>query len=108
VGRLRRRKLNAAPESSGGDAVIVAVIATAYCLNSYTYTGTQVAPGTVAVDPRVIPLGSRLRIPGYGRGRALDTGSAIKGRRIDVWFASCATALMWGKRHIFITVKEHA
>lgn len=88
--------------------MILAVTATAYCLSGRTYSGTRVAPGTVAVDPRVIPLSSRLRIPGYGRGRALDTGSAVKGAHVDLWFSSCARAYAWGVRHIRITVKENA
>jgi 3D (Asp-Asp-Asp) domain-containing protein len=87
--------------------VILAVLATAYCLTGHTYSGTQVAPGTVAVDPRIIPLGSRLRIPGYGRGVALDTGSAVKGLHIDLWMASCRAARAWGIRTLRVTIKEH-
>lgn len=86
--------------------MILVVLATAFCLSGTTATGTHVAPGTIAVDPRVIPLHSRLVIPGYGRGVALDTGSAVKGAHIDVWFSSCARAIQWGARHIRITVKE--
>lgn len=88
--------------------MIIAVLATAYCLSGTTATGTHVAPGTVAVDPRIIPLGSRLRIPGYGPGRALDTGSAIVGHRVDLWFSSCRRARQWGIRHLRIHVKENA
>jgi 3D (Asp-Asp-Asp) domain-containing protein len=78
--------------------------ATAYCLRGRTASGTAVAPGTVAVDPRFIRLGSRLRVSGYGAGRALDTGSAIRGSIIDVWFASCARAMQWGRRPVVVTV----
>jgi 3D (Asp-Asp-Asp) domain-containing protein len=87
--------------------VILAVLATAYCLSGRTYSGTRVAPGTIAVDPRIIPLGSRLRVPGYGRGVALDTGSAVKGFHVDLWMSSCRAARAWGVRHLRITIKEH-
>ncbi len=68
------------------------VYATGYCLRGTTATGLPVAPGIVAVDPTVIPLGTRMTIPGYGEGVAADVGGAIKGARIDVWIASCAEA----------------
>jgi len=50
----------------------------------------------------VIPLGTRMRIPGYGDGVAADTGGAIKGNRIDVWIASCKDAAAFG-RNVTIT-----
>lgn len=49
-------------------------------------TGAPVVRGVVATDPRVIPLGSRLYVPGYGLGRSLDVGGAIKGLRIDLGY----------------------
>ena len=70
----------------------MSVYATAYCLTGTTATGLPVGPGIVAVDPTVIPLGTRMTIPGYGDGVAADTGGAIKGARIDVWIASCSDA----------------
>ena len=82
------------------------VLATAYCLTGTTATGSYVHPGTVAVDPRVIRLGSHLRIPGYGYGHAEDTGAAIKGRRIDVWFSSCYRARLWGVRRLRVGVRR--
>lgn len=84
--------------------MIMAVLATAYCLAGVTASGEYVHPGAVAVDPQIIRLGSHLHIPGYGRGRAIDTGSAVRGRHIDVWFASCARARAWGSRYISIRV----
>jgi len=51
-----------------------------------TATGTRAHFGTVAVDPRVIPLGTRMYIPGYGYGTAEDTGGSIKGNIIDLFY----------------------
>jgi 3D (Asp-Asp-Asp) domain-containing protein len=73
-------------------------------LSGTTATGTTVGPGTVAVDPNLIPLGSELRIPSYGRGRARDTGGAIRGHHIDVWMRSCTAARRWGVRRLNIVV----
>lgn len=84
--------------------MILAVLATAYCLHGTTATGTWTRPGTIAVDPRVIPLGSVVYVPGYGRAIARDTGSAIKGARIDVWLSSCSRARSWGVRRLRIRV----
>ena len=61
------------------------VVATAYILRGTTATGIPTGYGVVAVDPTVIPLGTRMTIPGYGEAVAADTGGAIKGLRIDVW-----------------------
>jgi 3D (Asp-Asp-Asp) domain-containing protein/peptidoglycan hydrolase CwlO-like protein len=77
------------PPRSGGT---MSVLATAYCLTGKTATGLPVGPGIVAVDPGVIPLGTRMTIPGYGEGVAADVGGGIKGARIDVWMASCSDA----------------
>ena len=91
-----------APASPGVHSLTVA--ATAYALPGTTATGRPVGWGAVAVDPSVIPLGSRLRIPGYGYGVASDVGGAIQGARIDVWFPTEAQALAWGNRVVTITV----
>lgn len=58
----------------------------------------------MAVDPRVIPLGTRLFVPRYGMGIAADTGTAIGGRIIDLWMPSRAQARRWGRRTVVITV----
>ncbi len=63
-----------------------------------TATGMRVGYGAVAVDPRVIPLGSKLYIEGYGYGFACDTGGAIKGNHIDLAFNSVRQANDHGKQ----------
>jgi peptidoglycan DL-endopeptidase CwlO len=80
------------------------VSSTGYCLKGNTATGVPTSPGVVAVDPTVIPLGTRMYVPGYGEGVAADTGSAVKGRTIDVWFESCADATAWGRKTVTITL----
>jgi 3D (Asp-Asp-Asp) domain-containing protein len=80
------------------------VVATGYSLPGTTATGMPVGSGVVAVDPSVIPLGTRMTIPGYGEGVAADTGSAVKGAIIDLWFPTTAQALAWGRRTVTITL----
>jgi 3D (Asp-Asp-Asp) domain-containing protein len=80
------------------------VTATGYSLPGHTATGLPVGPGVVAVDPAVIPLGTRMTIPGYGEGVAADTGSAVTGYTIDLWFPTLADALAWGRRTVTITL----
>lgn len=62
----------------------------------------------VAVDPSVIPLGSRLFIEGYGYAVAGDTGGAIKGQRIDLFFPQQSDALNWGRRTVKVTILDTA
>lgn len=81
------------------------VVATAYSLHGGTASGLPTGPGVVAVDPTVIPLGTRMFIPGYGPGVAADTGTAIKGLRIDLWFPMLSQAESWGRRTVTITLR---
>jgi 3D (Asp-Asp-Asp) domain-containing protein len=80
----------------------ITVTATGYSLPGHTSTGLPVGYGVIAVDPAVIPLGTRLTIPGYGEGVAADTGSAVTGYTIDLWFPTLADALAWGRRTVTI------
>jgi cystine transport system substrate-binding protein len=73
------------------------VTVTGYCLKGTTATGLPTGPGIVAVDPSVIPLGTRMTIPGYGEGVAADTGGGVSGSRIDVWMASCQDAALFSR-----------
>ncbi|WP_090749981.1 G5 and 3D domain-containing protein [Mesobacillus persicus] len=58
----------------------------------------------IAVDPSVIPLGTKVYVEGYGYATASDTGSAIKGNKIDVFFPSKSQAYRWGNRQVKIKV----
>ncbi len=80
------------------------VTATGYSMAGRTATGAPTGWGVVAVDPSVIPLGTRLTIPGYGSGVAADTGGAIQGATIDLWFPTVAQANAWGRRTVTISV----
>lgn len=91
-----------APPPAGGRQLVVS--ATCYDLPGRTATGMPVGMGVVAVDPSVIPLGTRMRIPGYGKGVAADVGSGIRGRIIDLWFPTYAQCAAWGRRTVTITL----
>jgi 3D (Asp-Asp-Asp) domain-containing protein len=86
----------------GGRAIVVT--STGYSLPGHTATGLPVGWGVVAVDPSVIPLGTKLTIPGYGEAVAADVGSGVHGRDIDLWFPSLAQAHAWGRRTVTITL----
>jgi 3D (Asp-Asp-Asp) domain-containing protein/peptidoglycan hydrolase CwlO-like protein len=90
--------------ASGSDKQLT-VVATAYSLHGGTASGLPTGPGVVAVDPTVIPLGTRMYVPGYGPGIAADTGTAIKGLRIDLWFPRLSQAQNWGRRTVTITLR---
>lgn len=92
-------------EEGAGAGRVLTVLATAYALPGTTSTGLPVGPGVVAVDPTVIPLGTRLSIPGYGEGVAADTGPAIRGSRIDVWVPTRQQALAWGWRTVTVVLE---
>lgn len=98
--------------SRGTDRVIT-VVATGYTAapeenwpyaGAPSYIGLPLARGIVAVDPNVIPMGTRLYIEGYGEGIAADQGGAIKGNRIDLFFDSKQEAFDWGMRSVQVTI----
>ena len=94
----------AAPTTTAASGTTLTVTATGYSLAGTTATGLPVGWGVVAVDPAVIPLGTRLTIPGYGEGVAADTGGAVQGATIDLWFPTTADAMAWGRRVVTITL----
>ncbi|MBP2642888.1 MAG: hypothetical protein H6Q67_775 [Firmicutes bacterium] len=74
--------------------------------NNLTYVGTTVRKGVVAVDPKIIPMGTKLWVEGYGQAVAEDQGSAIKGNRIDLAFNSRQEALDYGIKNVNVYVLE--
>jgi 3D (Asp-Asp-Asp) domain-containing protein len=80
------------------------VDAVAYSLKGRTASGLPVGHGVAAVDPAVIPLGTRMHVPGYGTAVAADVGAAVKGLVIDLWFPTLAEAQAWGRRTVTITL----
>ena len=90
------------PPPKGGRKMVVS--ATCYILKGTTASGLPVGPGIVAVDPTVIPLGTRMYIPGYGKGIAADVGGGIKGHIIDLWYSTYAECAKWGRRTVTITI----
>lgn len=105
--------------SRGGSQIrferAVQVLSTAYCpcticcgpnASGYTRSGLKAGKGVIAVDPRIIPLGTRVYVDGYGYAVAGDTGSAIKGSRIDVCFDTHQEALAWGMRNLKVYILE--
>lgn len=77
---------------------------------AYTWTGNRTATGVwpsrgaVAVDPRVIPLGTKLYIEGYGEAVAVDTGEVIKGEIIDLYMDSREECVIWGRRQVQVEI----
>jgi 3D (Asp-Asp-Asp) domain-containing protein len=85
----------------------LSMVATAYTAgcsgcSGITASGRPAGHGIVAVDPRVIPLGTHMYIPGYGHAVAGDTGGAIRGNRIDLGFNSNYAANQFGRRAITV------
>jgi 3D (Asp-Asp-Asp) domain-containing protein len=85
-------------------------VATAYTLRGRTASGRPVAKGLIAADPRVLPLGSRVRIDAgsfSGEYLVADTGGAVRGKRIDIWTPSNRDAFRFGKRTVKLTVLSY-
>lgn len=84
---------------------------TAYCLRGTMRTGVRVRDGMAAGDPGVLPLGSVVRVS-HPDGRPIgifvimDTGGAVRGNKIDLWFDSCREASDWGIRRVVAEVLD--
>ncbi|PMC34067.1 hypothetical protein CJ195_24965 [Bacillus sp. UMB0899] len=110
-------QVSTALASRGDDSVSkeIYVNSTAYTANCNGCSGTT-ATGlnlranpnakVIAVDPNVIPLGTKVYVEGYGYAVAADTGSAIKGNKIDVFLSSKSAAYRWGSKKVKIKILE--
>lgn len=105
--------VNKVPSTSVSYKKVLTLDATAYCpcskccgsyANGYTATGMKAGYGVAAVDPSVIPLGTKLYVEGYGYCIAADTGGAIKGSRIDLCYGTHSAALSSGFGHKSVKV----
>lgn len=95
---------------AGQEFYVSSTAYTAYCngCSGNTATGINLRANPnvkiIAVDPRVIPLGTKVYVEGYGYAVAADTGSSIKGNKIDVFFATKAEAYRWGRKKVKIKI----
>jgi len=102
----------AASGQSGREMTVSATAYTAYCAgcSGITRTGIDLRSNpnqkVIAVDPSVIPLGSKVWVEGYGTAIAGDTGGAIKGNKIDVFIPTQGEALKWGRKNVTIKVLD--
>jgi 3D (Asp-Asp-Asp) domain-containing protein len=85
------------------------LIATAYCGKGTTKSGARTRAGTIAADPRVLPLGTVLTILDRettyaGTYTVMDTGGHVKGREIDIFMASCASAARFGRKTVRVRI----
>lgn len=104
-------KAVSAPTSKDGQTYTMRATAyTAYCegCSGITANGTDIRSNpnlkVIAVDPRVIPLGTKVWVEGYGEAIAADTGGAIKGNKIDVFIPSDGQARNWGVRTVTVKI----
>jgi len=82
-------------------------LATAYSLRGKTASGRMANSGLIAADPRVLPLGSRVRLEAgtfSGEYLVADTGTRVRGKRIDIWTPSSHQAMHFGRRLVKLTV----
>jgi N-acetylmuramoyl-L-alanine amidase len=97
-------------QPQGNTITMSATAYTAYCTgcSGITANGTDLRSNpelkVIAVDPSVIPLGTRVFVEGYGEAIAADTGGAIKGNKIDVFIPTQEDALNWGRQTVQVTI----
>lgn len=102
--------LSLALVSLGATPATLRVKATAYCQGGTTKSGTTARTGIVAADPTVLPVGTVLQIidgPSSGIYTVMDTGAAVKGKRIDIFIPNCARAERFGAQSVRVHVLRH-
>ncbi|MEI7885380.1 MAG: 3D domain-containing protein [Clostridia bacterium] len=101
------RRISATPISRSATYRVektLSVVSTAYYQGTRTSTGTRPRIGTIAVDPHVIPYGTKLYVEGYGFGIAEDCGGAIKNTKIDLFMLSATQCRNWGRRTVTLHI----
>lgn len=71
-----------------------------------TASGKRAGRGTIAADTAVLPMRTQLYVPGYGYGTVMDTGGAIQGRRLDLFFSTHERARQWGVKRLNVRVQK--
>ncbi|MFS0689183.1 3D domain-containing protein [Sporosarcina sp. 179-K 8C2 HS] len=115
VAKVSSKKVAKTPSRSDDDNVVkeITVSASAYTANcngcsGITSTGINLKRNpdakVIAVDPSIIPLGTKVYVEGYGYAIAGDTGGSIKGNKIDVFFPSKSEAYKWGRKDVKIKI----
>ncbi|MEK3980129.1 3D domain-containing protein [Psychrobacillus sp. FSL K6-2836] len=100
------------PDGPGIEMIVEATAYTAYCYGCIGITAYGIdlrnnpEEKVIAVDPTVIPLGTKVWVEGYGEAIAGDTGGAIKGNRIDVFIPTYDGAIEWGRQEIVLKIME--
>ena len=98
------------PEPPKAEVPATSFEATAYTIEGETASGAQTRKGIVAADPKVLPIGSRVRVQGAGQYdgeyTVKDTGREIKGREIDLYIANDAEAKRFGRKNVTVEVLE--
>ena len=116
-GQRRSEKVEAAAPAAPVESApaLQRVIVTGYCscpkccgpnATGITATGTKAQLGTISADTSIFPFGTQLNVPGYGEGVVEDSGSRVKGYRIDVWFPTHAEAEAWGTKEMFVALPQ--
>jgi uncharacterized protein YabE (DUF348 family) len=102
LARLATQGFESAVHMAGTALHMIATAYTANCTgcSGVTASGVRAGFGIIAVDPSVVPLGTKVFIPGYGRAVAGDTGGAIVGHRVDLGFDSETAAMNFGRRPV--------
>ena len=105
---LMSKEIQASTNSTSENKEVICYT-TAYTGGGKTFSGLTCARNadgisTISVDPNVIPLNSMLYIEGYGYAIAADTGSAIKGNKVDVYFNTLQECYDWGTRYVKVTI----
>ncbi|GAC1387068.1 MAG: hypothetical protein NVS1B7_6010 [Candidatus Saccharimonadales bacterium] len=90
---------NKEPASTTSGSFIGNFVITCYALRGTTASGAPVGPGSIAADTNVLRFGTHLTMPGY-EGTVQDTGSAIKGNRLDIWMSTNDDCMQWGVRNL--------